>query len=640
MGLYDALDTGLPVDVSALDPNVDDWAAEHGSSIGQPAPIAAPANDDPFAALEPGPESFVPISFAAPESAEPAPPAQAPAVITPAAPKPAPPAPARPASSPPPVGSPPSAGHMMPAPARAAQSTVLRPGTFITPTPSASPDSSPDENLFTAVITPEDQERSRQAAELAARIAALTPGAPVSAAELMSEHDKEMANEIERELTVWESQYTSRVGSQINPEARADALANLVSARRNELIAPDDVVISYVLNLAEGLFGFEALLDKPEVSDILINDADAIFVEERGVLSRRQSPLRSRADLEVFVNRLLNRTGGSLSLSEPILDEQFEWEAPYGKINVRVHIELGSLTVTGAPAISLRKPVASGFDHLETWATRQEDESDSPLSPEAAEFLAMAFRARASVLVVGGTGSGKTSLLKALLRQIDAGERIVVIEESNELDFRGIIPNYVGLIANQAPNQRIQHLLRSAMRMRPDRIIVGELRDGNEVDGFIRAINTGHAGSISTIHASSAKDGLQAMLTLAAQNSSSKSSVEHIGRLIHPGIDLIVYLAAQPTVGPDGRTRRTRRVMEIATINEFSVRDGVPDFALQHVFARSVGQMGTGGRRILTIDAPMRSFGYAGLSDTFVTRMRTFGLTEADLRGVLDAGVH
>lgn len=594
MSLYDALDAVLPIDLSDLDPRADAWAGAGNDpdpfdslvgGAGAKSP-GVPAN--PFAAGAPGGV----VRTAAPPAAQT------------------------------PSGEPGTGGRFDPsAIARQLDTTPANQGSF-----------------FSSVATPEMTAAAQAAAELAARVADLDPGTSVSAAELMGEHDRVIANTIEKELADWTKKYQARFGGNVPDENRDAQLVEIVASHRNELVAPDEVVITYVKNLAEGLFGFESLLDNPDVSDILINDHDSLFVEEKGVLSRRNSPFRNKADLETFVNRLINRTGGTLSISEPFLDEQFEYDAPYGRLNVRVNVNLGSLTVSGAPAISLRKPVASGFDLLETWMKVREGDDDSPLSEVAANFLALAFRARASILVVGGTGSGKTSLMKALLRQVDGSERIVVVEESNELDFRAVIPNYVGLIANAAPNQRIQHLIRTAMRMRPDRIIVGELRDGSEVDGFIRAINTGHAGSISTIHASSAKDGLQAMLTLAAQNSTSKSSVEHIGRLIHPGVDLVIYLAAQPVQAPDGRMKRVRRVMEIVTVNEFSVREGVPDFAVQHVFARSIGQMGVGGRRVLSIDAPMRCFGFAGLSDTFVSRMRTFGLTEAELRGLLEGG--
>jgi pilus assembly protein CpaF len=451
-------------------------------------------------------------------------------------------------------------------------------------------------------------------------------------AEGLSEEDRKLAVSISRDLDRWELSWDRRQGELTN-ELRERQLKDLMTAQRGRFRAPDAAIMAYIRQVREGLFGLEAYLSNPLVSDILLNDADELFVEERGELERRVSPIGSREELKILVQRLVNKTGGSIDMARPVLDDQFEFLTPSGKQNVRVNINLGTLSVTGAPVISLRKQVASGFDRLETWTKITEGESDAPLTPEAARFLDTAFRARASILVVGGTGSGKTSLLRALLRAIRPNnERVIVVEEANELDLRGIIDNYVGLVATQADNQRIGSLVKSAMRMRPDRIVVGECREPAEVDAFLRAINTGHAGSITTIHAQSARDGLQALLTLAAQNTANKSSVEHVGRLIHPGIDLVVYLSAQYVKLPDGRQKRIRRIMEIATINEFRVVDGAPDFALQYPFGRFVGPT----RKVVEIGAPLMCGGFASLSDTFVARMRTQGVSEEALRALLD----
>lgn len=495
------------------------------------------------------------------------------------------------------------------------------------PTPVTHPSSAAAETL----LPPLDPTPAREIPVVAAQSAPQTALAAESA-EGLSEADQKLAATISRDLDRWEMAWDRRV-TEMTDDIRETELRRLITNQRGRFTAPDTAMIAYIHQIREGLFGLEAYLSNPLVSDILINDADDLFVEERGELERRVSPIKTREDLKILVQRLVNRTGGSIDMARPVLDDQFEFETPSGKQNIRVNISLGTLSVTGNPVISLRKQVASGFDRMETWAKINEGETDAPLTPEAVNFLVTAFRARASILVVGGTGSGKTSLLRALLRSIKTNnERIVVVEEANELDLRGIIDNYVGLVATQAENQRIGSLVKSAMRMRPDRIVVGECREPGEVDAFLRAINTGHAGSITTIHAQSARDGLQALLTLAAQNTANKSSVEHVGRLIHPGVDLVVYLSAQYVKLPDGRQKRIRRVMEIATINEFRVTDGAPDFSLQYPFARFVGS----GRKVVEIGAPMQCGGFASLSDTFVARMRTQGVTEEMLRGLLD----
>jgi hypothetical protein len=148
--------------------------------------------------------------------------------------------------------------------------------------------------------------------------------------------------------------------------------------------------------------------------------------------------------------------------------------------------------------------------------------------------------------------------------------------------------------------------------------------------GFLRAVNTGHAGSITTVHASSAKDGMQAMLTLAA-SSGSKSSTEHVGSLISRGLDLVVYLGSQYQRDAAGDRRRVRRVLEICAVGEFSNANNVPDFHLVPLYLRAEDRP----YAVVEFDRPLTSRGYGAISDHgahFVDRMRATGASEDELR--------
>lgn len=436
-------------------------------------------------------------------------------------------------------------------------------------------------------------------------------------------------------LTTYEEMNAAarREGRSFSEEDRASILGDLLRVQLPSSSIGAEEAQAALDEAVGGLFGIERFLDDPDVSDVLVNAHDRIFVERKGRLEQVTEPLLASADeFRLLIDRVIARCPerAGLTRETPRFDSRFVHQAPYGPANVRVNATDSSVSVNEEPTLSLRKPTESGFDKLEPWT--QGDEP--PLSPSAAYFLREAFRRRASVLIVGGTGSGKTSLLKGLLRSIsDLDERVVVIEEANELDLSEEIDDYVGLVANQ--NIELGDLVRNAMRMRPDRIVVGECREADEVMGFLRAVNTGHPGSITTVHATSAKDGLQAMLTLGGSSTKSKTSVDHIASLIARGLDLVVYLSAQYRRGEDGRRMRVRRVLEIFAVGDFNPRDGVPEFEMVPLFLRAK----EGPHSSVEFDLPMLSKGYGALADRgahIADRMKSAGVSDEELRSWLD----
>jgi pilus assembly protein CpaF len=257
-----------------------------------------------------------------------------------------------------------------------------------------------------------------------------------------------------------------------------------------------------VLLLAGGLGPLEPLLADPSVDEVMVNGAGAVYVERRGRIEPTDVAFGSDAELLHAIERILAPLGRRVDEASPLCDARLADGS-------RVNVVVPPLSLSG-PLLTIRRFRRDGFSLRELVA-------NGTIPAAAAELLAVAVTARASVLVSGGTGSGKTTTLNALSGAIPAGERIVTIEDAAELSLR---QEHVLRLEARPPNLEgsgevtIRQLVRNALRMRPDRIVVGEVRGAEALD-LLQALNTGHDGSLSTVHANSPEDALRRLETLA-----------------------------------------------------------------------------------------------------------------------------
>lgn len=255
---------------------------------------------------------------------------------------------------------------------------------------------------------------------------------------------------------------------------------------------------SITIEVQDEIMGYgplEPLLRDPTVNDILVNTARQIYVERRGVLERTPATFQNNDHLMRIIQKIASSVGRRIDESSPMVDARL----PDGS---RVNAIIPPLAIDG-PILSIRK---FAVDPL----TTKDLLSFKSLTPAMADFLAAAVRARTNILISGGTGSGKTTLLNVVSGYIPDNERVITIEDSAELQLQQ--PHIVRL-ETRPPNiegsgeVRQRELVRNALRMRPDRIVVGEVRGAEALD-MLQAMNTGHDGSISTIHANTARDAL------------------------------------------------------------------------------------------------------------------------------------
>ncbi len=298
-----------------------------------------------------------------------------------------------------------------------------------------------------------------------------------------------------------------------------------------------------------GLGPIEPLLRDPAVDDVLVNRFDDVYIERFGRLERTAIVFRNNAHLLQVIERVVNRAGRRIDESSPMVDARL----PDGS---RINAIIPPLAVDG-PALSIRRAKQQPL-------TMEDLLRFGSLNQAIALLLESAVKARMNILISGGSGSGKTTLLNALVKYIGPGERIVSIEDTVELQLQAL---HVVRLETRPPNIEQQgevnqrDLVRNALRMRPDRIIVGEVR-GPEAFDMLQAMNTGHKGSLTTIHANNPRDALarlETMVLMAGMNLTSEAMRRQIGS----AIDVVIQLHRFP----DG-IRRVISICELAGIDE------------------------------------------------------------------------
>lgn len=323
-----------------------------------------------------------------------------------------------------------------------------------------------------------------------------------------------------------------------------DRIDEVVTSRaRQELLTPDLMrrLRLDIFHSIRRLDVLQDLLEDPEITEIMINGSDTIFIEKKGELRPAGISFSSGEKLLDVIRKIVADCNRVVNESVPIADARL----PGGE---RVNIVLPPVALNG-PIVTIRRFP----DHP---ISMKDLISFGSISSEAADFLFLLVRAGYNIFISGGTGSGKTTFLNALSDAIPQDERIITIEDNAELQIRHI-PNLVRLEARAANVEgclpiTIRDLIRSSLRMRPDRIIVGEVRGPEAID-MIQAMNTGHDGSMSTGHANSAGDMLSRLETMILMG--MELPVPAIRGQLSSGIDIIVHL---------GRLRdRSRRLLEI-----------------------------------------------------------------------------
>src|SRR5580698_8339665 len=376
--------------------------------------------------------------------------------------------------------------------------------------------------------------------------------------------------------------------------AVATIIQEIVGSQRVPLNASEkDRVENDLLDEVFGLGPLEPLLRDPGISDILVNSRNVVYVERRGILEKTDAKFRDDQHLMQVIDRIVSRVGRRVDESSPMVDARL----PDGS---RVNAIIPPLALDG-PCMSIRRfgsgPVAP--DALVKLKS---------ISAEMMQILAAAVKARISILISGGTGAGKTTFMNILSSFIPETERIVTIEDAAELQLKheDVVrletrpPNVEGLGA-----VRQRQLLVNSLRMRPDRIIIGEVR-GEEAFDMLQAMNTGHEGSMATIHANTSRDALsrlESMVAMANVNMPERS----IRQQIASAITVVVQLSRMS----DG-TRKCTNISEITGLEENIV-------SMSDIFNFVRRGIGPDGRVVGT-------FQPTGIRPRFLDRLRVAGI--------------
>ena len=376
------------------------------------------------------------------------------------------------------------------------------------------------------------------------------------------------------------------------------ALRRIVKSLEGELptgVEPDRLV-GEMADEALGLGPLESLLADPDVSEIMVVDANTIYVERKGKLSLTDVRFTDETRVRAVVERIVTPLGRRIDESCPLVDARL----PDGS---RVNAIIRPLAIRGS-CITIRK-----FSRKPLTLPRLVELFT--ISEAMDRFLRRSVLAKKNILISGGTGSGKTTLLNALSAAIPSDERIVTIEDSAELQLEQ--PHVVALETRSANMEgkgdySMRDLVRNALRMRPDRIVVGECRGGEALD-MLQAMNTGHDGSLTTTHANSAREALARVETLVLM-----AGIELPARAIREQIASSIQVIVQQSRLPDGSRK-------VTTIAELSGLDGSGEFVLRPIYEFS--RTGTGAQGQV-----LGEFAATGYLPTFLNQFIVRGLVQ------------
>ena len=309
-------------------------------------------------------------------------------------------------------------------------------------------------------------------------------------------------------------------------------------------------IIEQVYSSIRGFGILDTIMADDSITEVMINGPDNVFIEQRGKVTRLNQTFESERRLQDIIQRIVGEAGREVSEANPIVDTRL----PDGS---RVNVVL--------PPISLKGPIVTIRKFSKQPMTIEKLIEYGSITREIADFLQLLVVSKYNIFISGGTGSGKTTFLNALSNFIPKDERIITIEDSAELQIEGI-ENLVSLEARNANSAgagqiTIRDLIKSSLRMRPDRIVVGEVRGGEALD-MLQAMNTGHDGSLSTGHANSTNDMLSRLETMVLQGSEGLP-LQAIRQQISSAVDIIIHLSRLRD-----HSRKTMAVSEVLGMDE------------------------------------------------------------------------
>ena len=356
------------------------------------------------------------------------------------------------------------------------------------------------------------------------------------------DQEQELVAEIKRYIT------ENLPLSKLSDEELYEKVEEVVNKRISGIYCPIEQRVSITEQVYSSIRGFgllDSIIKDDTITEVMINGPDNVFIEQKGRLFKLDKKFESQRRLEDVIQRIVGLAGREVNQANPICDTRL----PDGS---RVNVVLPPIALCG-PTLTIRK-------FSKTPMTIEKLIQYGSITREIADKLELLVKAKYNIFISGGTGSGKTTFLNALSNYIPHDERVITIEDSAELQIKGV-DNLVSLEtrnanASGAGQITIRDLIKSSLRMRPERIIVGECRGGEALD-MLQAMNTGHDGSLSTGHANSTEDMLSRLETMVLQGAAGLP-LEAIRQQIASAVDIIIHLS---------RLRdKSRKTMEITEV--------------------------------------------------------------------------